>query len=281
VWSNGTKFSTTFFVNESAISTCPGETRGLWNTTSEGIEFSFSISEDLRKAAISVQGPGVTGTWSIESFTPPRTPDGAIYPSPKASVSLAPLLYWNEAIPAGIVHTSLTLAGTPFSLTGIGGHDRNFAAYIWDNIAEHWYWIRLVTGPYTAVLWVFTSGVDGKTYTSAFLSEDGVEIFATENGVASQQEDYATLGLIYGGKVHGSFADQSTGFVLEFVGNGCGKSWKFEVEHANIAFEAPVDSNDEYSRFVNTASGGQVGEQVWKGVANSEQNVIKVVQPLV
>ena len=262
------------------MTTCGGETKGLWNTTSEGIAFHFDVSSALNKATIALTGPGVSGTFELESFAPPRYPDGEIYPAPRASLALAPLIYWNEAIPAGTVHTSLTLSGTPFSFTGIGGHDRNWGPYIWDFIAEHWYWIRAVTGPYTVVFWTFTSAIDGQTYTSAFLSENGVEIFATRNGVVAEKEDYATLKLTYGGPVHGSFADQSTGFVIDLVGNECGKSWQFTVEHANIAFEAPQGNNDAYSRFVNTASGGEVERKPYNGVANSEQNVIQVVPPL-
>lgn len=261
------------FVGESSVSTCSGVTKGLWNTTSEGFEFSFEVSETLKTASISLSGPQVSGTWSLSSFAPPRTPDGLIYPSPKASVELAPLIYWNEAIPAGNVQTSFTLAGTPFSFTGIGGHDRNWAPYIWDYIAEHWYWVRIITGPYTLVYWIWTS-YDGQTYTSAFVSENGVEVFGTQNG-----ED-VTFTLTYGGKVHGSFKDESTGFVVELEDKSCGKKWKFEIEHANIAFEAPAGNNDAYSRFVNTASGGEVGGKVWNGVGGSEQNVMQEVYPM-
>jgi hypothetical protein len=88
--------------------------------------------------------------------------------------------------------------------------------------------------------------------------------------------------LLYGGKgdVHGSFLDNSTGIAVDFVGGEDCESWHFEIEHKNIEFEAPVGSNDLYSRFVNTASGGEAGGRVWEGVANSEQNVIVAVETL-
>lgn len=84
--------------------------------------------------------------------------------------------------------------------------------------------------------------------------------------------------LQYGAGVHGSFADNSTGIEVQFVDHDCGKSWHFEIQHQNIAFEAPRD--ESYSRFVNTASGGQDGEEVWSGVAVNEQNVITAPRPL-
>lgn len=284
VWSNGTQYTTTLFVNESTVTTCPDTTYGKWNMSDEGIDCSFKISSDLRTSSIKVAGPGVSGTFEIESFAPPRYPDGGIYPDAHSSLALAPLTYWNEAIPAGRVTSSLVLNNTPFQLTGIGGHDRNFAPYIWDYLATHWYWIRAVTGPYAVVFWTFTSAIDGVTYVSAFLSEDGVEIFASRIGTPGDMGGYATLQLTYGGEVHGSFADQSTGFVIEMVEeekDGCeGRKWSFGIEHKNAAFEAPQGSNDAYSRFVNTASGGLVGGEVWTGAANSEQNVILVNPPL-
>jgi hypothetical protein len=174
----------------------------------------------------------------------------------------------------------MTLGGTPFSLSGIGGHERNYAPFIWDFIVKQWYWMRVVTGPYTMVLWVWDSATDNKTYTSAFLSERGKEIFATTSGTVSSGGKYATMKLLNGTGVHGTFADNSTGISVDLVDHECDKSWHFELQHQNIAFESPAGINQEYSRFVNTASGGEVGHKVWKGVANSEQNYVLAPLPL-
>ncbi|TVY34903.1 Diels-Alderase [Lachnellula subtilissima] len=275
VWSNGTTFSTMLFVNESTVTTCGGDTKGIWNQTSEGINFSFQVSNSLKQADIVVAGPQVSGNFSLKSRDPARYPGGEIAPSPTASLALGPLIYWNEAIPAGAVDTSLILGGVPFSFGGIGGHDRNYAPFTWNFIAQLWYWLRIVTGPYTAVYWVWLSAIDGKTYTSAFLTKDGMEIFATTNGTVSSEGKYATMLLQYGAGVHGTFADNSTGIAVQFVDHECGKSWHFEIQHQNIAFEAPHEGATlYYTRFVSTASGGEDGEGVWSGVANSEQNVI-------
>jgi hypothetical protein len=280
VWSNGTQFSTMLFVNESTVTTCGDDTQGIWNQTDQGTVFSFQTSKNLQQVEIAVAGPQVSGTFSLKSHNPARYPAGELYPSSTASVALGPLIYWNEAIPAGTVDTSLTLGGVPFSFTGTGGHDRNYSPFIWDFIAQKWYWLRIVTGPYTAVYWVWTSAIDGNTYTSAFLTENGVEIFTTTSGAVSPEGKYATMSLLHGAGVHGTFGDDSTGIAVDFVDHDCDKKWHFELQHQNIAFEPPAGSNNNYTRFVNTASGCEVGEEIWNGVANSEQNVIPVPQPL-
>lgn len=136
----------------------------------------------------------------------------------------------------------------------------------------------MIVKPYIAVFWTFTSAIDGQTYVSALLSENEEEIFATRNGT-SGAADYATQSLLFAdGGVPGSFNDISAGIAVDFVDGG--KSWHFEITHTHVEFEAPQTSNDEYSRFVNTANGGEVGGKLWNGVANSEQNVIKVAQPI-
>jgi hypothetical protein len=274
VWPNGTKWTTNIFVNESCVTTCALATTGLWATAWQGIAFQFNISQNLTTASLSLTGPNVQGTWDIRSLTPPRTPDGSIYPSPHADVQFAPLLYWNEAIPLGKVTADLVIAGTSLTFTGYGGHDRNWAPFNWDSIAKSWYWLRGIAGPYSFVFWSFTSAVDNTTYTSAFVSENGTEIFATRNSQASDTAAYATLALSYGGKVHGTFADTSTGMTINMVEAGGGTHWRFSAQHANIAFETEHGTYAAYSRFVDGISGGLVGREVYGGVSISEQSVI-------
>lgn len=280
VWSNGTKFSTMLFVNESTVTTCGDDAQGVWNSTSQGIVFSFQVSKKLKQVDIVVAGPQLSGTFSMKSKDPARYPGGELYPSPTASLALAALVYWNEAIPAGTVDVNMTLGGAPFTLSGVGGHERNYAPFIWDFIVKQWYWMRVVTGPYTMVLWVWDSAIDGNTYTSAFLTKRGKEIFATTSGTVSSEGKYTIMSLVYGAGVHGTFGDNSTGILVDLVDHDCDKQWQFELQHEHIAFESPHGINQEYSRFVNTATGGEVGQKVWKGVANSEQNHVQVPIPL-
>lgn len=267
------------FVNESRVDICDHATVGRWNSTDEGLDFQFSVAHNLRRARIDISAPDVEGTFYLDSIAPPRYPAGEIYPSSTADLALAPLIYWNEAIPAGTLRANFVLSGLKFELDGYGFFDKNWGPYIWDAVSESWYWSRMVVGPYVVVFWTFTSAIDHQVHTSAFLSENEEEIFATRNVTASDGV-YATQTLLYGGEggVRGNWADASTGIAFDFVDGS--KSWHFDITHTLIELETPLESNYNYSRFVNTATGGEVGGKVWSGAANSEQMVIRVVQPI-
>lgn len=88
------------------MSVCEYATVGVWNQTDEGIDIEFMVTKNLRRATLKVSGPGVEGRFFIDSITPPRYPHGEKYPSPTADLALAPLIYWNEATPAGTVRAN-------------------------------------------------------------------------------------------------------------------------------------------------------------------------------
>jgi hypothetical protein len=277
---NGTLFSTIIFVNQSTVTTCPDQTTGLWNTSSAGIEISFTVSSNLQNAKIVVKSPQVSGTLTLDSVAPPLYPAGEHYPSSTASMALGPLIYWNEPIPGAIAHASFTWGGTPFHIDGFGSEVRNWGPFIWDYISKSWYWLHLNVGPYTLVYWSWVSGIDGKTYTTGWLSKCGVEVFSTRNG-SPNEAGYPTMTLLYGNGVHGQIGDNSTGIVLDFVGeeNG-GNKWHFELNHTNVEFTVPVQVNTKYTRFVNTVKGGELDGEQWTGVGISEQDITSVVTPL-
>ncbi|OCL03160.1 hypothetical protein AOQ84DRAFT_348153 [Glonium stellatum] len=283
VWSNGTKFTTVMLANDSVVEQCGDRTTGTW--TGPGMACSFEFTQNaaatIALAGVGITGEAVSGTYSLTSFSTARYPDGTSYPSRAASVELAPLIYWNEGVPGGNVRTDVVLAGSSLAFAGIGGTDRNWGPFTWDYVADHWWWLRAVAGPYTLVFWKFASPIDGKTHTYSYLEEHGVPVFTStvEGAAAGGNGDYAAFELLYGGALHGSFADLSTGFQVGLHSPKRGKSWSFEVQHVHIVFEAP-QGNDQYSRFVNTAKGGEVGCQVFTGVCKSEQNKIVQVPPM-
>lgn len=279
VFPNGTTFTTMFFVNQSTVTTCPTKTTGIWNTTSSGIDISFTVSSDLKTAEIVVKSPDVQGSLTLASTSPPLYPAGEHYPSSTASMELAPLIYWNEPIAGAVAHASFNIAGTPLEIDGFGSEVRNWGPFTWDVISERWQWFHLDVGPYTVVYWWFVSAIDGKTYTTGWLSENGVKIFSTRNG-SKNKSGYATMKLLYGGKAHDQFGDNSTGIVLDFFGEekGC-RSWHFEMNHTYVEFVVPIQANTKYTRFTNTAVGGE-GSKKFKGVGISEQAVIDAVIPL-
>lgn len=91
VWGDGTLFNTTIFVNESSIEVCDRYTTGKWS--SPGTHLIFKIPKSLNKAEIALFSPQVSGNFSLSSKAPAHYPDGALYPSTNASVSLAPFLF--------------------------------------------------------------------------------------------------------------------------------------------------------------------------------------------
>ncbi|KZF24669.1 hypothetical protein L228DRAFT_275923 [Xylona heveae TC161] len=271
VWSNGSRFNTVAFAENSLVRGSDYWTEGFW--TSNNLISSYAISNDFSQSTVQLDGPGFQGTYTLNSFTKARYPDGSSFPNGNASVTLAPLIYWNEAVPAGRVTANLVLNGNALQFEGIGGFDRNWGPFIWDFIADHWWWARAVTGPYSLVYWTFVSSIDRQTHTYAYLEKAGETVFASTKANASSSEDYSIFSLKYNGTVHGQFADNSTGFVIELVKPSNKRRYKFDIDHVNIVFESP-GSNDEYSRFVNTAKGGEAGEKVFNGVSKSEQNRI-------
>jgi hypothetical protein len=82
--------------------------------------------------------------------------------------------------------------------------------------------------------------------------------------------------------VHGSFGDYSTGLLLYLYAGPEGnyRNWTFNIQHSNVEFETAAGSNFEYSRFVNTATGGEAGEDYWEGVAISDQAIVLYNEPL-
>lgn len=283
VWENGTQFTSMIFADESVIETCGDVTTGRWTGAQINSTFEFQHGSQTAKITLlgtSITGDLVSGTFTLRSISNARYPSGALYPDARASVQMAPLLSWNEGVPAGDVTTDVVLKGTPLQFSGIGGTDRNFAPYIWDFLADHWWWVRAVTGPYALVYWKFVSGIDKKTYSWAYLECDGKPVFksAVECAGDKAKSECAVFSPTEGGKVKGSFNDPSTGFDIEFKTRG--RSWEFHIEHQNVVFEAPGSSNDEYSRFVNKATGGEKGGRKYEGASKSEQNQIKVIFPV-
>jgi hypothetical protein len=283
VWKNGTSFQSIILADQSTIETCGEVTTGYWTGKSINSTFAFRGNREARIdiSGSSITGDRISGTFVLRSFSNARYPAGQTYPDRKASVFMAPLLYWNEGIPSGSVKTDLTLKGTNLQFQGIGGTDRNIAAYTWDFIADHWWWVRAVAGPFSLVHWKFVSGIDKKTYSYAYLEKDSKPVFtSTKECTNAKEVDCAVFSLTHDGNVKGTFNDSSTGFEIEYRGKGKGKAWTFDIEHTNVVFEAPATSNDEYSRFVNSAKGGRVGKEQCAGQAKSEQNKIRTIFPL-
>lgn len=277
VWNNGTQWSTILWQNQSVITVCDVDddaaTYGSWHDLSGLTSFTFHVPRTLASANLSLFGTGVEGSWQIISIAPPMTANGTGQANPHGSVELAPLTYWNEAIPMATMNATFYFSGTEFELQGFGGHWRNWAAYNWNYLARSWYRVRAVAGPYTLIYWTLTSAVDSQTYTSGILTQNGTKIFATRNGNQTLGSSSAIFWLSYSGSVHGSYEDNSTGIIVQLVGGG--KEWRFFITHMNVLSETPHGSPESYTSFVNTVLGGEIGGPQFDGVATSDQAVIE------
>ena len=266
VWSNGTKFTTMMFANTSSVLEHEGTITGEWS----GRDWNATFLTDTNnsKVVIIFEGQQIHGRYEVLSSTKAHYANNYTFSDDRGSVVFAPMIHWNEAIPAGKLLANFSIQGESLQISGYGGWDHNWGPWAYDYFAAHWRWMRAILGPYTMIFWVHTSAIDNNTYTSAFLFEGERVLFE------STDNERIHLGLRYDGQVHGQFRDLSTGFDVQFKQDE-NKSWKFQIDHQNVVFESDtLSANNEYSRFTNTASGGLVGGETFKGVAVNEQGFI-------
>lgn len=265
VWANGTTFTTMLFATNSSVEQKGDNIYGLW--TGDDWSASFLISEDNRQALISINSSIVTGTYRIQSFTTPHYANTYSFPDPRGRVEFLPMIYWNTPVPAGSVEADFTINGTAFQHTDmVGGIDRNWAPYAYDYIGDDWWWCRVIVGKYTARFWIIKSSINNETSVGASVENDHAILFD------SNDLDEVDFVLNYNGTTHGQFEDLSTGWTMTFTPKNGMQAYTFTIEHTRVWFEADkYSSNNMYSRFTNTASGGPVGGQTFEGVATNEQ----------
>ena len=280
VWSDSTQFTSTQWQNQSVIIDCDVDinavTYGYWEDVLDTTaRFTFQVPHTLAWANMTLFGDGIDGSWQMNSIAPPMTANATGQFNPQGSVELAPLTYWNEAIPVATLNTTIQFPGRVFDIEGFGGHWRNWASYDWNSLALDWYRVRAVAGPYIMIFWVYTSAIDGQIYTSGILVQNGTRVFASRNGSPTPGSDSAIFWLSYSGNVHGSYEDNSTGITVQFTG---GREWRFFFTHTNVLSESPYGK--KYSSFVNTAIGGDIEGPQFAGVATSDQAVIPNPVPI-
>lgn len=279
VFENGTRYAQVDYPTDSIVEECEGSIKGLWR--SNDFSYAFEISRSMRLAKIEVDTPPMKGTFTLKSFTPPRYPDGSVYPSANATITAAPYFYWAEPIPCGHAETDLTIKDTPFVFSGIGGHERLWVAFSWFTLLEGMKVVRAVLGPYSLTYVAFTSHIKrGVEYPSVFLVENEKRVFSSTRGEVSQMEDYVKYTKTYGGAVTGSLADRATGVELELGSPTTGKYWKFSLEHKQVGFEFPLGEGTGGTGFVAIANGGETGGPQYKGVALTEMLTFPKYSPL-
>lgn len=101
----------------------------------------------------------------MDALAPPLYPNGLEYPNIEGNPLFAPMLWWEESVPAGTVETNLTtINGTPFVFSGVGGRKRNWNSLAWSDVCEQWDMVRGVAGPYRFIGWRNKSKVEGSQF---------------------------------------------------------------------------------------------------------------------
>ncbi|EHL01272.1 hypothetical protein M7I_2739 [Glarea lozoyensis 74030] len=136
--------------------------------------------------------------------------------------------------------------------------------------------MRFAAGPYTMVLWSWTSAIDGLYYPSAFLAKNDKVIFTATHSVEHPTEKFVVLREVLGPPgVHGTFGNDSPGWDVFLVDPKSLTQYYFSEQHKNIMFEAPHGQPDEYTRFVGTVTFTAPDQTFMKGVSIGEQSFIR------
>lgn len=269
---DGERFVQIDYPTESTIESCPGiGWHGEWK--GDGYVYSWDVSADFRTARVKWDTPKAKGTVNFSSVALARYADGSTWPSKEASLLTVPHFYWFEPIPVADVTVDAVIEGKSVKWSGVGGHERLWAAFNWFTCLDAMTFVRLKTGPYALSFWEFESWLEkGLQVPSVILAEDGKNIFDSRRTEPSDTEDYFTWQKVYDKDgFSGTLKDKATGFVLDLNSPSRGKQWTFIVTHKNIYFEYFLGEGVGGTGYTATVVGGQVGTQrQWSGSGVTE-----------
>ncbi|KAI1819732.1 hypothetical protein F4861DRAFT_113611 [Xylaria intraflava] len=276
-----TRFYEVYYPERSVIETCSQGTRGLWIDEKSGYQFSFQVNADMTEAVITLDSDTVKGKASIRSKALPLTADGNVWPAENASTAPIPYYHWSQPIPAGTVDVDVDIKGKHVQWTGMGGHERFWSAFSWFTCMRNLQAVRAMLGPYVLSYFGFISNLEQDlSHQSVVLFKDGVPVFRSTLGTASETEDYALVTKTYGGAVTGTLKDKVTGFQLELVSPPNMRHYTFFVEHLNLGFEYILGEGVGGSGFSGHSRGGHVGLSQYEGIALTEALTFPKNSPL-
>jgi Diels-Alderase, C-terminal domain len=250
---NGTIFDQSFPANFSSVTTDGFGASGVW----DGVG-SFSGSPDLSVYSFSINTSTVQGTYTVESSARAHYADGSP-PGSNATVFLAPLLGWMNAIPAGVASVDFEIMGEPFAFTKmVGYHDHNFGGLALSQADKSWYFGHATVGPYSLVWFDILSNITGTRSSSVYLVKDGDILLANNNTPFESAEDFVlVLPFGNGTQYPPPTSRMPLGFVVHFVGKG-GEQWSFIAE-GSIVLDTSQGTPAGYTRWAGTVTGGEVG----------------------
>jgi hypothetical protein len=293
VFPNGSNWALADYLSHADVDICPSHgTTGVWYTppsqhASGSVvsphSYRYFVAEDNSVAAIELNTTRVQGTIRMRSMTSAR-------PGPGASTWNAPGLHWASVIPAAQTSVDLMIDGAPLRWEGIGGHERWWAGQGWLDGLQGWQAVRAVVGPYILTYWAPTSrqAEGGILWPSAFLARNGKTVLeAKRSGPSSFQDDASDhnrdapyvehRALTASGKLvasDGGSGDHRQGFakgyVLMFIDPRTRRRWEFSLTLKNMEFAFDVGDSSGGVAYVGTASGGEIGDDVYHGVFFNE-----------
>ncbi|KAM7200668.1 hypothetical protein V8F20_005170 [Naviculisporaceae sp. PSN 640] len=295
------RYAVVDYAESSLVEECGLVTRGVWK--GGDFVYQFEISHDLRYARVMMQNPEVNvtvilnhqrRTSVLRHFGDPE------YDEKDNSLMAVPHFYWVEPIPVARVDFTAVFRNRPqatvVAWSGMGGHERLWAAFNWYTCLAGMMAVRAQIGRYVVSYVEFSSGIqEGVAMQSVWLAEQGeddeledvftvnrrgrIESSGKTKGSASAGtlEDHFTVRKLYAGDLKGAttdaLADKVTGIEVVLESPQRGKNWKFVVEHLKVGFEYVLGEGVGGTGYSGLASGGLLGqhdEMKWKGPAFTE-----------
>lgn len=283
VFDDGSRYAVVDYAEEATVTTCPGQgTHGVW--TGPGFVYTFDVADDMSTARWTMESSEVNVTVDMTSISNARYPDNTMWSKEKhGNVEVVPHFFWVEPIPTADVDVEIAVRNKRYSWTGVGGHERLWAAFNWRTCLRSMKIVRLKAGPFSLSLWEFGSSRDANlTFSSVAMFEGGEKVFgvsgtsrgdsAVEVETVQQGENRFVLRKLYGGEgaTTEHLKDKVTGMELRLEQPSRQLEWVFVVTFNKVGFEYVLTEGRGGTGYAGTVTGGRVGAsdaQEWAGPA--------------
>ncbi|KAF7540710.1 hypothetical protein G7054_g1183 [Neopestalotiopsis clavispora] len=287
VFEDGSRYAVVDYAEEATVTTCPGTgTHGVWR--GPGFLYTFDVSEDMSRALWTLESSDVNATVEMKSISRPRYPDNTIFSENHSdarheNVSVVPHFFWVEPIPTADVKLEVAMRDKKHAWTGVGGHERLWAAFNWRTCLRSLKIVRLQAGPFSLSLWEFgSSRISDTTFSSVVMFKDGEKVFGvagTSRGDATAEVEVVEEGTsrfvlkkMYGGDgiTTEHLQDKVTGMELHLEGPGSHLKWSFTVTFKRVGFEYVLTEGRGGTGYSGVVNGGPIeGEAAdkWSGPA--------------
>jgi hypothetical protein len=285
-FADGTHFNHVDWMSDSVIEDGGEEVRGVWSAP--GKSYAHTIAADGSSARVDVDAKDLKGYFTLSSLSPPVYPGGETHGEVQATSRLAeteiqPKIHLVQVIPTGNFEANLSFRGRKLKFRGIGGHMHVWAAGSWFDTTCGWRVCRAAAGPWSVTCMEYT-GLDGAIYSSGYVAKNGKKKFGAlevynrpqssmkesndgTNGIVKRSDTRVRWLPTYNTGLAGRFNDTSTGCILQYSTGVPGEEYRFELKHRRRAFDVLFGSGEcGLTSFLGDASGGKVGEEVYKGV---------------